>query len=68
MVVITHFGPGDTVRVGPHEGRIQRVLIGHQSVSYVVGYWNEDRAPVEYVAYEWELTLVEKMPSLEKES
>jgi len=63
MIIITNFGLGDTVKVGPHEGRIQRILVG-SATCYLVGYWDEGKAQ-EYIAFEWELTLIKRMAESE---
>ncbi len=57
MMILTKYSIGDTVRVGPNEGRVIRITIGSREPLYAVVYWHENQA-VEYVAYEWELVLV----------
>lgn len=59
MMIVTKYDIGDAVRIGPHEGRVMRIVVG-QTVTYVIGFWAEDGSPVEYQAYDWELKLIER--------
>ena len=65
MMVVTKFDIGDTVKVGPHEGRVVRIVVG-QAITYGVALWIDGQA-TDYAAYDWELTLVERMVQTEKE-
>jgi len=60
MLIVTKFDIGDTVKVGPHtNAKVLKIFIS-ATVTYMVGYWVDD-SPNEYIAYDWELTLVEKV-------
>jgi hypothetical protein len=60
MVIVTKFDIGDTVRIGPHEGRVMSLRYADHAV-YEVGFW-VDGAPASYDAYDWELELIAKAP------
>lgn len=60
-VVYFDYRPGDKVRIKqPNiDGMVMRCNFnGDGQITYEVQYWN-DEVPLEYLAYSWELQLVE---------
>lgn len=59
MVIVTQFGIGDIVSVGPIEEAIVTRIVFASVITYEVTYWN-DKVCNTYTAWEWELSLVKK--------
>ena len=57
MMITTKFDVGDEVRLGPHNGKVGRIVIG-QAITYIVMYWNNEGQAHEYTAFDFELELI----------
>jgi hypothetical protein len=59
MVIVSEYDIGDIVSCGTiNNARIMGISF-RQALTYAITYWDDNKA-IDYTAYDWELSLVEK--------
>jgi len=59
MVIVTEYDVGDTVSCGTINIAKVVGINFRQALTYTITYWDDNKA-IDYTAYDWELSLIEK--------